>query len=72
MFCAVATDGHRLALSQMTMPQGANDMPAIILPRKAVVVQIADDQEGDVQSHSQGNRARIFSFGLVHINIKAD
>ena len=25
MFCAVATDGHRLALSQMTMPQGASD-----------------------------------------------
>ena len=33
---AVATDGHRLALSQMKPPSGSESMPAIIIPRKAV------------------------------------
>ncbi|GGF56428.1 DNA polymerase III subunit beta [Azorhizobium oxalatiphilum] len=34
---AVATDGHRLALRRVPAPEGAADMPPIILPRKAVV-----------------------------------
>lgn len=33
---AVATDGHRLALFEMPLPAGAEDMPGVILPRKAV------------------------------------
>jgi DNA polymerase-3 subunit beta len=36
VLCFVATDGHRLAKSQMSMPVGANNMPGVILPRKAV------------------------------------
>ncbi|MEW6256924.1 MAG: DNA polymerase III subunit beta [Pseudomonadota bacterium] len=32
----VATDGHRLALDQVTAPDGSEGMPGIILPRKAV------------------------------------
>src|SRR5580698_7484289 len=34
---AVATDGHRLARVEEPLPQGANGMPGIIVPRKAVV-----------------------------------
>lgn len=32
----VATDGHRLALHQFTAPEGADGMPGVIVPRKAV------------------------------------
>ncbi|WP_421789460.1 DNA polymerase III subunit beta [Hyphobacterium sp.] len=33
---AVATDGHRLALSECDLPDGAAGMPAVIVPRKTV------------------------------------
>tara|TARA_Y100001960_G_scaffold138658_1_gene146968 strand:+ start:4996 stop:6120 length:1125 start_codon:yes stop_codon:yes gene_type:complete len=36
VLCFVATDGHRLAKSTMPLPAGANNMPGVILPRKAV------------------------------------
>ena len=34
---AVATDGHRLASVDVSMPEGAEGMPGIIIPRKAIV-----------------------------------
>lgn len=36
MLRAVATDGHRLAQAQSEAPDGADGMPGIIVPRKAV------------------------------------
>ena len=33
---AVATDGHRLARVEMPLPDGAEDMPGVIVPRKTV------------------------------------
>ncbi len=33
---AVATDGHRLARFEMPLPEGAQGMPGVIVPRKAV------------------------------------
>lgn len=33
---AVATDGHRLAQFEMPLPDGASDMPGVIVPRKAI------------------------------------
>ena len=33
---AVATDGHRLAQSQTPAPEGASNMPGVIVPRKTV------------------------------------
>ncbi len=33
---AVATDGHRLARFEMPLPEGASEIPGIIVPRKAV------------------------------------
>lgn len=33
---AVATDGHRLARSEMPAPEGIGEMPAVIVPRKTV------------------------------------
>src|SRR5262249_50480038 len=36
MLRAVATDGHRLAQSQLDAPAGAEGMPGVIVPRKAI------------------------------------
>ncbi len=33
---AVSTDGHRLARFEMPLPEGAESMPGVIIPRKAV------------------------------------
>ena len=33
---AVATDGHRLAQVEQPLPEGAEDMPGVIIPRKTV------------------------------------
>ncbi len=34
---AVATDGHRLARFEMPLPEGAKDMPGVIIPRKTIL-----------------------------------
>lgn len=34
---AVATDGHRLALSDYPMPEGANEIVGVIIPRKTIM-----------------------------------
>ncbi|MFS2316311.1 DNA polymerase III subunit beta [Maricaulis sp. D1M11] len=46
---AVATDGVRLALSEMDLPPGADGMPGVIIPRKTVqevrrLIEDADEQ----------------------------
>lgn len=68
---AVATDGHRLALAQMDMPQGADDMPKIILPRKAVgeLRKLLDDEDGEVAISLSETRAE-FTFGHVRLTSK--
>jgi len=47
---AVATDGHRLALSDVPLPDGAAGMPGVIVPRKTVLElgKLIDDVEGDI------------------------
>jgi DNA polymerase-3 subunit beta len=40
----VATDGHRLARIDATMPEGAGDMPGVIVPRKTVGELLDDDE----------------------------
>ena len=45
---AVATDGHRLAQAEIPIPKGAENMPGVILPRKAVgeVRKLIDSTDG--------------------------
>ncbi len=45
--CAVATDGHRLARVANALPEGAEEMPPIIIPRKAAseIIRLIDDDE---------------------------
>ncbi len=47
---AVATDGHRLALAETALPEGAGGMPAVIVPRKTVqeVRRLIDDIDDEV------------------------
>lgn len=51
MLRAVATDGHRLARLEMPLPKGADEMPGVIVPRKAVgeLRRLLDDTNDDVQ-----------------------
>ena len=49
--CArVATDGHRLARVEMPLPEGAADMPGVIVPRKTVgeLRKLLDESDGTV------------------------
>lgn len=47
---AVATDGHRLARFEIDAPQGAEKLPGVIVPRKAVgeLHKLLGDASGDV------------------------
>ena len=69
--CAVATDGHRLALTRQSLPPGASQMPSVILPRKAVseLRKLLDDHEGDVSIGLSETRAK-FGFGAVRLTSK--
>lgn len=68
---AVSTDGHRLARSQMDLPAGAETMPSVIIPRKAVgeLSKLIDEYEGDVKIGLTDTRAR-FTFGSVEVTTK--
>jgi len=50
MLRAVATDGHRLARIEMSAPQGAEGMPGVIVPRKAVaeIQKLVEDGEASI------------------------
>ena len=69
--CAVATDGHRLAMTRQALPSGATQMPSIILPRKAVseLRKLLDDFDGDVFVGLSETRAE-FRFGVVRLTSK--
>ena len=47
---AAATDGHRLARYELDMPDGAADIPGVIVPRKTVAElrRLLDDAEGAI------------------------
>ena len=46
----VATDGHRLARIDAPLPEGAEDMPGVIVPRKTVaeLKKLLDDDEAQI------------------------
>ena len=57
---AVATDGHRLAQAEVPIPKGAENMPGVILPRKAVgeVRKLIDSTDGLVTIIISKTKAR--------------
>lgn len=58
---AVATDGHRLARSQIGAPDGADGMPGIIIPRKAVgeIQRLVEDPDAAVHVELSDTKIRI-------------
>ncbi len=57
---AVATDGHRLALFETPIPEGAEGIPGVILPRKTVteLPKLLDEHGGDVSVELSDTRVR--------------
>jgi DNA polymerase-3 subunit beta len=68
---AVATDGHRLARVEMPLPEGAQGMKGIIIPRKAVleVDKLLDNAEGSVELSLSDTRIR-FAFDSIVVTSK--
>ena len=57
---AVATDGHRLAQAEIPVPTGAEQIPGIILPRKAVgeLRKLIDGTDGIIQISISKTKAK--------------
>lgn len=58
---AVATDGHRLARAQTEAPSGAEGMPGIIIPRKAVgeIQKLIEDPDATVTVEVSDTKIRL-------------
>ncbi|MCG6115059.1 MAG: DNA polymerase III subunit beta [Mesorhizobium sp.] len=65
---AVATDGHRLARRQMNMPDGAENLPGIIVPRKTVaeLIGLLSDAEAEVRMDVSSTKIRV-SIGATQL-----
>jgi DNA polymerase-3 subunit beta len=71
MLRAVATDGHRLAQVELALPDGAEGMPGIIVPRKTVgeVQRLIEDNESEVTVELSQGKIR-FTLGAVTLTSK--
>jgi DNA polymerase-3 subunit beta len=68
---AVATDGHRLARVEMPLPDGARDMPAVIVPRKTILElrKLIEETGGDIDVSLSETKIR-FAFDDVVLTSK--
>lgn len=68
---AVATDGHRLALAEMSIPNGATGLPGVIIPRKTVaeVRRLIDGGDGDISVSVSEAKIR-FNYGSAVLTSK--
>jgi DNA polymerase-3 subunit beta len=68
---AVATDGHRLAQFELALPEGADGMPGVIIPRKTVgeVQRLIDDGAAEVNVELSQGKIR-FTLGDVVLTSK--
>lgn len=64
---AVATDGHRLARVDVERPDGCDNMPGVIIPRKTVDLfhRLISDQESDVEMSVTEKIIKISVGGMV-------
>ena len=67
MLRAVATDGHRLARVDVPAPQGAEGMPGVIVPRKAVaeIQKLIEAGEESVSVELSSSKIRVTFGGVV-------
>ena len=65
---AVATDGHRLAQYDIPLPQGAEDITGIIIPKKTIyeLRKVLDDANGDVSVSLNENKIK-FTFNDLKV-----
>ena len=71
MLRAVATDGHRLARSELPAPAGATGMPGVIVPRKTVAEALKLVAEHDSEISVELSTAKIrFVIGNVVLTSK--
>ncbi len=65
---AVATDGHRLAQYDIPLPQGAEDMTGLIIPKKTIMElrRVLDDANGDINISLNENKIK-FTFNQLTI-----
>ncbi|MCB9946964.1 MAG: DNA polymerase III subunit beta [Rhodospirillaceae bacterium] len=68
---AVATDGHRLARVEMPLPEGADGLPGVIIPRKTVgeVRKLVEDTAEDVRIALSDTKI-CFSFDSIVLTSK--
>ncbi len=68
---AVATDGHRLASVEVPLPDGAADIPGVIVPRKTVAElrKLIDETDADVKVGLSESKIR-FSFDQAELTSK--
>jgi len=68
---AVATDGHRLAQVELPLPEGAQGMPGIIVPRKTVgeVLRLLEDMQAEIDIELAPGKIR-FTIGDVVLTSK--
>ncbi|KIE05329.1 DNA polymerase III subunit beta [Candidatus Jidaibacter acanthamoeba] len=61
---AVSTDGHRLARAEVALPEGAKNIPGIIIPKKTVneLIKLVEDFDDDINVGLSVNKA-IFEIG---------
>ena len=68
---AVATDGHRLALAEMTAPEGSAGLPGVIVPRKTIneARRLLEDAGESVDLQLSPQKVR-FEFGGAALTSK--
>ena len=68
---AVATDGHRLARVEEPLPEGAEGIPGVIVPRKTVAElrKLLDEESGDIEVGLSDTRIQ-FTVGTIMLTSK--
>jgi DNA polymerase-3 subunit beta len=68
---AVATDGHRLARYELELPDGAAQIPGVIIPRKTVgeLRKLLDDADGAIEISLSDTKIQ-FGFNGVELTSK--
>jgi len=67
---AVATDGHRLARIEVALPAGADGMPGVIVPRKAIyeLKKLIEESASDVNISLSDSKIRFASGDAVLVS----
>lgn len=67
---AVATDGHRLARIQIALPQGAENMPGVIVPRKTIaeLIKLIEDGVQQIEISLSETKIKFVCGGAVLIS----